>query len=54
VHSEPTPDSNAIVFYVEWGFILLTGITMALLFTHILLDFGRWVYDRRRGGSSHE
>lgn len=54
IHSAPTSSSNAIVFYVEWGFILLTGITMALLFTHILLDFGRWFVDRRREGGRHD
>lgn len=45
IHSEPTSKNNPIVFWVEWGFILLTAGTMALLFSHILLDFGRWVSD---------
>lgn len=42
IHSKPTPKNNPIPFYVEWGFILLTAGTMAFLFAHILLDFGRW------------
>ncbi len=45
IHSEPTSQNNSIIFYVEWGFIILTASTMALLFAHILLDFGRWVGD---------
>jgi len=51
IHSQPTPKNNPIVFWVEWGFIILTAGTMAILFSHILLDFGRWVSDvwmRRR------
>jgi len=51
IHSKPTPANNPIAFYVEWGFIILTAGTMALLFAHILLDFGRWAGDawmRRR------
>ncbi|MCF7824577.1 MAG: hypothetical protein K9N35_10450 [Candidatus Marinimicrobia bacterium] len=51
IHSKPTPSNNPIAFYVEWGFILLTAGTMAMLFAHIFLDFGRWVGDawmRRR------
>lgn len=45
IHSKPTPSDNPTVFYVEWGFIILTAGTMAFLFAHILLDFGRWVGD---------
>lgn len=45
IHSEPTTQNNPIIFFVEWGFIILTAGTMALLFAHILLDFGRWVGD---------
>ncbi len=45
IHSEPTTENNPIVFFTEWGFILLTAGTMALLFAHILLDFGRWGID---------
>lgn len=45
IHSKPTPKNNPIPFYVEWGFILLTAGTMAILFAHILLDFGRWAID---------
>jgi hypothetical protein len=45
IHSKPTTSNNPIAFYVEWGFIILTAGTMALLFAHILLDFGRWVGD---------
>jgi len=54
IHSKPTMESNPIVYLVTWGFILLTGITMALLFSHILLDFGRWVHGRFTGGGRHE
>ncbi len=52
IHSEPTSQNNPIIFFVEWGFIILTAGTMALLFAHIFLDFGRWVGDiwmRRKG-----
>ncbi len=45
IHSEPTTQNNPILFYVEWGFIILTAGTMAILFSHIFLDFGRWVGD---------
>ena len=45
IHSEPTNKNNPILFFTEWGFILLTAGTMALLFAHILLDFGRWAGD---------
>ena len=45
IHSEPTSKNNPILFYVEWGFIILTAGTMALLFAHIFLDFGRWLGD---------
>ena len=45
VHSAPTMKNNPIVFYTEWGFIILTAGTMALLFAHIFLDFGRWFGD---------
>ncbi len=45
IHSEPTTQNNPIIFFTEWGFILLTAGTMALLFAHILLDFGRWGID---------
>ena len=45
IHSEPTTQNNPILFYVEWGFIILTAGTMALLFAHIFLDFGRWLGD---------
>ncbi len=45
IHSKPTPRENAILFYVEWGFILLTAGVMSLLFAHIFLDFGRWIGD---------
>lgn len=45
IHSEPTMTNNPIVFWVEWGFILLTAGVMALLFFHIILDFGRWAGD---------
>jgi hypothetical protein len=50
VHSRTSPDSNPVVYYVELFFILLTAVTMALLFAHILLDFGRWVHGRITGG----
>jgi hypothetical protein len=46
VHSKPTAEGNPVVFYVEWGFILLTAGTMATLFAHILLDFGRYFHGR--------
>lgn len=49
IHSEPTKHDSPLVYYVEWGFILLTTITMALLFTHILLDLTRYVVTRLRG-----
>ena len=49
VHSKPTSENNAIVFYVEWGFILLTAGVMSLLFTHILLDIGRYLIDKFNG-----
>mgnify|MGYP002640112741 CR=1 FL=1 len=45
IHSEPTTKNNPILFFTEWGFILLTAGTMAFLFAHILLDFGRWAGD---------
>jgi len=45
IHSEPTSQNNPIIFYTEWGFIILTAGVMALLFAHILLDFGRWAGD---------
>jgi hypothetical protein len=45
IHSAPTSKNNPILFYTEWGFILLTAGTMALLFAHIFLDYGRWVGD---------
>ena len=45
IHSEPTTQNNPILFFVEWGFIILTAGTMALLFAHIFLDFSRWVGD---------
>jgi hypothetical protein len=57
IHSKPTMKSNPVVFAVQWGFILLTAIVMALLFTHILLDFGRWLHDRwgrQSTGGRHE
>ncbi|NQV14659.1 hypothetical protein HQ531_04310 [bacterium] len=45
IHSKPTMKNNPVLFYTEWGFIILTAGVMALLFAHILLDFGRWVGD---------
>ncbi|MDP2360796.1 MAG: hypothetical protein Q8O14_08590 [bacterium] len=54
IHSQPTMKSNPVVYAVSWGFILLTAITMALLFSHILLDFGRWLHDRFTTGGRHE
>lgn len=48
VHSVPTQENNPILFYVEWGFIILTAGVMALLFTHILLDLIRYFVDKRR------
>lgn len=45
IHSQPTPKNNPVIFFTEWGFILLTAGTMALLFAHIMLDFGRWIGD---------
>lgn len=50
VHSEPSRESNPVVFFVEMFFLLLTGLTMAFLFAHIMLDFGRWLHDRFTGG----
>ena len=45
IPSEPTATNNALVFFVEWGFILLPAGTMSFLFAHILLDFGRRLVD---------
>lgn len=45
IHSKPTPKNNPILFFTEWGFIILTAGVMSLLFAHIILDFGRWVGD---------
>lgn len=52
VHSEPTSTNNPILFFTEWGFILLTAGVMALLFTHILMDIGRYLYDRSKRSQS--
>lgn len=52
IHSKPTMENNPVVYAVTWGFILLTAVTMALLFSHILLDFGRWVHGRWNRDSS--
>ncbi|NQV50273.1 MAG: hypothetical protein HQ507_07235 [Candidatus Marinimicrobia bacterium] len=49
IHSEPTSKNNPIIFFTEWAFIILTAGTMALLFAHILLDFGRWAGDAWMG-----
>ena len=48
VHSIPTQEQSPILFYVEWGFIILTGGVMSLLFAHILLDIIRYIVDKRR------
>lgn len=48
VHSVPSQENSPILFYVEWGFIILTGGVMSLLFAHILLDIIRYIVDRRR------
>lgn len=50
VHGEPSRETNPVVWIIEWFFVLLTACTMAVLFAHILLDFGRWVHDRFTGG----
>lgn len=49
VHSQPTSDNNPLIFYIEWGFILLTAGVMALLFAHILMDVGRYLFDKFNG-----
>ncbi|MFA7330485.1 MAG: hypothetical protein WC326_05350 [Candidatus Delongbacteria bacterium] len=54
IHSKPSMQGNPVVYAVTWGFILLTAITMAFLFSHILLDFGRWVHGRVTRGGRHE
>jgi hypothetical protein len=59
IHSKATMETNPVVFLVTWGFILLTAGTMSLLFSHILLDFFRWLHGawqrgRNRGGGRHE
>jgi len=49
VHSKPTPENNPLLFYIEYGFILLTAGVMALLFAHILMDLGRFIFDKFNG-----
>ena len=41
VHSMPSRTNSPIVYFVELGFYVLTGATMAFLFTHIMLDLLR-------------
>ncbi len=50
IHSRPNVGNNPVVFYTEWGFILLTASVMALLFAHIVFDLGRWLRDRLGNG----
>lgn len=54
IHSKPSMEGNPVVYAVTWGFILLTAITMAFLFSHILLDFVRQVHGRFNRGGRHE
>jgi cytochrome b subunit of formate dehydrogenase len=58
VHSVPTRSDSPIIYFVELGFYVLTGATMAFLFTHIMLDLLRWAVDalprrRRQGATVH-